>query len=190
MKWDLTAIGQICDGTVSGEAVIESVSIDSRTVALGGLFVAVHGEMHDGHDFIEEAQHQGAGAVIAEVGRLGAGPGVEVGDTLEALRLLAVAHRQKIACPVIAVTGSSGKTTTKDLIAAVLGLGTHASPRSFNNEFGVPLTILGVPDDATTVVVEVGSRGRGHIAHLAETLLLKLRITHCKDLIDDEDLRL
>jgi len=170
MKWNLTAVGQICDGTVFGKAVIESVSIDSRTVASGGLFVAVHGGMHDGHDFIEDARRQGADAVIAEVGRLGAGPGVEVDDTLEALRLLAVARRQEIACPVIAVTGSSGKTTTKDLIAAVLGLGTHASPRSFNNEFGVPLTILGVPDHATTVVVEVGSRGPGHIAHLASAI--------------------
>ena len=170
MKWDLKTAGRITGGTVFGDAVIDSVSIDSRTIAPGGLFVAVRGDMHDGHDFIEQARLQGAGAVIAEVGRLGAGPGIEVSDTLDALRTLAIARRDEISCPVVAVTGSSGKTTTKDFIAAVLGTGTHASPRSFNNEFGVPLTILGVPDDATTVVVEVGSRGPGHIAHLGPAI--------------------
>jgi UDP-N-acetylmuramoyl-tripeptide--D-alanyl-D-alanine ligase len=144
MKWDLETVGRICGGSAVGEAFVESVSIDSRTITTGGLFVAVRGEQHDGHDFIEEARRQGASAVVAEVGRLGAGPGVEVIDTLESLRGLAIARRDEITCPVVAVTGSSGKTTTKDLIAAVLGVGVHASPRSFNNEFGVPLTILGV----------------------------------------------
>lgn len=166
MKWDLKTVGRICGGSVVGEAVVDSVAIDSRTVARGGLFVAVQGELHDGHDFIADARRQGAVAVVAEAGRLGDGPGVEVGDTLEALRRLAIARRDEITCPVIAITGSSGKTTTKDLLAAVLGAGTHASPQSFNNEFGVPLTVLSIPDDATTVVVEVGSRGPGHIAHL------------------------
>ncbi len=170
MRWDLARVARICDGRERGAAVIDSVSIDSRTVESGGLFVAVVGENHDGHDFIGEARAAGAVAVMAEDGRLPDGDGVEVADTLTALRALGMARRREIACPVIGVTGSSGKTTTKDLIAAALGSGAHASPQSFNNEFGVPLTMLGVPDSATAVVVEIGSRGPGHIAHLGPVI--------------------
>jgi len=170
MRWDLAQVARICEGRELGAAVIDSVSIDSRTVASGGLFVAVIGENHDGHDFIGEARAAGAVAVVAEDGRLPGGDGVEVADTLVALRSLGMARRREIDCPVIGVTGSSGKTTTKDLIAAALGPGTHASPQSFNNEFGVPLTLLGVPDAATAVVVEVGSRGSGHISHLGPVI--------------------
>ena len=170
MRWDLAHVARICEGRDRGAAVIDSVSIDSRTVAPGGLFVAVVGENHDGHEFIAEARAAGAVGVVAEDGRLPDGDGVEVADTLAALRALGMARRREIGCPVVGITGSSGKTTTKDLIASALGSGTHASPRSFNNEFGVPLTMLGVPDAATAVVVEVGSRGAGHIAHLAPVI--------------------
>jgi len=167
MRWDLAQVGRMCSGRVQGQAVVESVSIDSRTVAQGGLFVAVRGDNHDGHDFINEARAAGAGAVVAEAGRLDDGSGVEVADTLLALRALGSARRDEFECPVIGVTGSSGKTTTKDLTAAVLGGGVYASPRSFNNEFGVPLTILGAPDATDVLVLEVGSRGPGHIETLA-----------------------
>ncbi len=170
MRWDLAHVARICEGRERGKAVIDSVSIDSRTIASGGLFVAVVGENHDGHDFIAEARAAGAAAVVAEDGRLSGADGVEVADTLAALRALGIARRLEIACPVIGVTGSSGKTTTKDLITAALGPGAHGSPQSFNNEFGVPLTMLGVPDSATAVVVEVGSRGSGHIAHLGPVI--------------------
>ena len=170
MKWDLAHIGRVCGGEVHGEGVIDSVGIDSRTIASGGLFVAVRGEHHDGHDFIAAARDAGAAAVVAEIGRLGRGIGVEVVDTLESLRVLGVARRDEIDYPVIGVTGSNGKTTTKDLIASVVGSGAHASPQSFNNEFGVPLTMLGAPDRATALVVEVGSRGSGHIAHLGPAI--------------------
>ena len=170
MRWDLAHGARICEGRERGKAVIDSVSIDSRTIASGGLFVAVVGENHDGHDFIAEARAAGAAAVVAEDGRLSGADGVEVADTLAALRALGIARRLEIACPVIGVTGSSGKTTTKDLITAALGPGAHGSPQSFNNEFGVPLTMLGVPDSATAVVVEVGSRGSGHIAHLGPVI--------------------
>ncbi len=170
MRWDLDYIGRICDGEVHGKAVVGSVGIDSRTVEPGSLFVAVRGERHDGHDFTTAARAAGAAAAITEIGRLVGGIGVEVTDTLEALRALGAARRGEIDCPVIGVTGSSGKTTTKDLIASVLGPGTHASPRSFNNEFGVPLTLLSAPDEATVLVVEVGSRGSGHIARLGSVI--------------------
>lgn len=167
MKWTLSDVAEACGGEIQGIAEVDSVSIDSRTVAPGGLFVAVAGDRHDGHDYIAAARTNGAAAVVAQVGRIDDGPGVAVNDTMDALRLLAERRRSELTAPVIAVTGSSGKTTTKDLIAAALGPGTHASPHSYNNEYGVPLTVLGVPDDASAVVVEVGSRGAGHIAALA-----------------------
>jgi UDP-N-acetylmuramoyl-tripeptide--D-alanyl-D-alanine ligase len=167
MKWDLSDVAAACAGAIQGSAEVDSVAIDSRTVAPGGLFVAVLGDHHDGHDFIASARSKGASAVVAQTGRLDDGPGVAVADTMDALRRLAEHRRSEITVPVVAVTGSSGKTTTKDLIAAALGPRTHASPNSFNNEYGVPLTVLGVPDDAHAVVIEVGSRGPGHIAHLA-----------------------
>jgi UDP-N-acetylmuramoyl-tripeptide--D-alanyl-D-alanine ligase len=88
---------------------------------------------------------------------------------LQALLDLAIRRRAELAIPVVAITGSTGKTTTKDLIHAGLG-GSWASPRSFNNEIGVPLTVLGTPPDATALVVEVGSRGKGHIKWLTEAV--------------------
>ncbi len=170
MRWDLAYIGRICAGKTRGDAVVTSIGIDSRTVAPGCLFIAVRGENRDGHEFIEASFAAGAVAAMTVAGRLGDRVGVEVDDTLEALRALGEARRTEFECPVIGVTGSSGKTTTKDLIASVLGPGTHASSRSFNNEFGVPLTLLSAPDEATALVVEVGSRGSGHISHLGSAI--------------------
>jgi UDP-N-acetylmuramoyl-tripeptide--D-alanyl-D-alanine ligase len=129
--------------------------------------VAVRGERFDGNDFAADAAAHGA-AVLVERSRLPAGAfGVEVDDTLGALARLGERRRSEIIAPFVAITGSSGKTTTKDMTAAALGAGTHAAPRSYNNEVGVPLTVLGTPDDASAVVVELGSRGAGHIAALA-----------------------
>lgn len=172
MRWDLARIAEACRGTAVGEATVRSVTTDSRAVGDDAVFVAVRGENHDGHRFISDAVTSGAVAVVAERGRLPVGvAGIEVDDTIEALRRMAIARRKELAVPVVAVTGSSGKTTTKDLTGAVLGIGAHTSPHSYNNEFGVPLTLLATPDDATALVVEVGSRGPGHIAHLAEAIL-------------------
>lgn len=89
---------------------------------------------------------------------------------MQALARLGAKRRAEMSVPVVAITGSTGKTTTKDMTAAALGPGTHAAPRSFNNEVGVPLTVLGAPDDATALVIEVGSRGAGHIAALADVV--------------------
>jgi len=167
MKWDLGVVAAATGGTASGAGTITSVVTDSRRADSGVLFVALQGEHRDGHDFAGEAAAAGA-AVMVRYGEIPAGAtGVEVDDTLVALRRLAEQRRDELAMPVVAITGSNGKTTTKDLLAAALGSGTHKSPQSFNNEIGVPLTILGAPDDATCLVVEVGSRGVGHIALLA-----------------------
>ena len=167
MKWDLATIARATGGTAHGNAEIERVVTDSRDAAPRALFVAVRGERHDGHDFAAQAADAGSAVLVERGRRPEAASGVEVDETLTALARLAVLRRSEIDTAVVAITGSSGKTTTKDMTAAALGPGTHAAPRSYNNEVGVPLTVLGTPDDATSLVVEVGSRGAGHIAALA-----------------------
>ena len=154
-------------GVVRGDAsiVVTGVTTDSRDVTAGDCFVAVRGEYFDGHAFVEAATAAGAVASMVLADAPAHGTQVVVGETFAALRDLAAAHRATIERPVVAITGSTGKTTTKDLLGAALP-GAWASPRSFNNEIGVPLTILRTPDDARYLVVEVGSRGLGHIASL------------------------
>jgi UDP-N-acetylmuramoyl-tripeptide--D-alanyl-D-alanine ligase len=160
--------GAVHDGdpatVVSGPA-----GVDSRTVLPGGLFAAVPGEQHDGHDFAAAAVHAGAAAVLAArpVGQ----PAVVVDDVVAALgRLAATVRRRLTGLHVVAVTGSSGKTSTKDLLAQVLErLGpTVAPPGSFNNEIGLPLTVLSADERTRYLVLEMGARGAGHIRDLAE----------------------
>jgi UDP-N-acetylmuramoyl-tripeptide--D-alanyl-D-alanine ligase len=125
--------------------------------------VAVAGESFDGHKFAGDALDSGAVAVVVDAASgTDVAPRIVVADTLAALRDLAAKRRAELTAPVVAITGSSGKTSTKDLLAAALP-GAWASPRSFNNEVGVPLTVLQTPDDCRYLVVEVGSRGVGHI---------------------------
>ena len=157
--------GQILGGD-PGTAVT-SYSVDSRTISPGALFVALRAE-RDGHDFVGDALDRGAaGAVVArpvEGHRL-----VLVDDTAAALTALGAAARERLAgVPVVGITGSTGKTSTKDLATAALAAAgpVGASPVSFNNEIGVPLTLLSAPDGAAAVVVEMGARGIGHIAAL------------------------
>lgn len=121
----------------------------------------------DGHDFIDAAVAEGASAYLTHKPPT-SGVGVEVADTTAALRDLARAARARIPGPVIGITGSVGKTSTKDLLAGAMGqaMHTHASTRSFNNEIGVPLTLLNTPDDAHAAIIEMGSRGIGHVAEL------------------------
>ena len=166
---------------------LDGVSIDSRTVAPGNLFVPLVAE-RDGHEFIPAALAAGAGGYLRQAGPTGGdgdgdgdGPGgsavspadgvavIEVADTAAALTGLGQLARTRIEGPVIGITGSVGKTSTKDLIAAACGSSfvTHASEKSFNNELGVPLTLANAPADAEVVIIEMGARGVGHIAELA-----------------------
>jgi UDP-N-acetylmuramoyl-tripeptide--D-alanyl-D-alanine ligase len=147
------------------DTVIAGVSIDSREVVPGQLFVPIVAE-RDGHEFLESARSGGAAACLTS--RLVPDwPAVRVADTTEALTSIGRAARRRLRS-VIGITGSVGKTTTKDMLAAALGACgvTHASHQSFNNELGVPLTLANAPADADYVVVEMGARGVGHIAHL------------------------
>jgi UDP-N-acetylmuramoyl-tripeptide--D-alanyl-D-alanine ligase len=150
---------------------IDGVQADSRVVEPHQLFAAIRAE-RDGHEFVRAAFERGAAAALVERTSLDmlAGPSarfVVVEDTMAALVDLARVARARLP-RLIAVTGSSGKTTTKDLVSAVLGRrGPHVrSDKSFNNELGVPLTLLNAPDDAWSGIVEMGARGVGHIAHL------------------------
>lgn len=167
LDWTLADVASATGGTLVGVAStpVVAVGTDSRNVAPGELFVAVRGVRFDGHDFAAAAMAAGAAAALVEVGGAAVSPRVEVDDTSVALRDLAVRRRAQLAAPVVAVTGSTGKTSTKDLLASALPAA-WASPRSYNNEVGVPLTVLGTPPDARHVVVEVGSRGTGDITWL------------------------
>ncbi len=157
---------------VGPDVVVSGVSIDSRTVAQGELFVPVVAE-RDGHDFISDALAAGAAAyLMAQSPRGETAPqgstAVEVDDTAAALAELGRFARSRFDGPVVGITGSVGKTSVKDMAAAAIGAVrlTHASPMSFNNELGVPLTLANRPESAEAVVVEMGARGKGHIAWL------------------------
>ncbi len=177
LGWSLRQVAEATGGTVHGDAdpeapLVASVGVDSRAISPGQLFVAVAGERFDGHDFVEVAVASGAVAAVVRRGeswRAGLAR-VEVADSADALRDLAALRRSSLRVPVVAVTGSTGKTSTKDLLAVSLP-GAHASPRSYNNEVGVPLTVLGTPDSARHLVLEVGSRGRGHITWLGAAVV-------------------
>jgi UDP-N-acetylmuramoyl-tripeptide--D-alanyl-D-alanine ligase len=173
LGWSLADIAAGLSGSLIGDGLVRiaSVGIDSRDVAPDSLFVSIRGETFDGHAYARDAYAGPACAVVVERGRCqDIETRIEVDDTLEALRQLGVMRRRELDVPVIAITGSTGKTSTKDLLAAGIE-GSWASPRSFNNEVGVPLTILSTPDDATALIVEVGSRGAGHITWLAPVVL-------------------
>jgi UDP-N-acetylmuramoyl-tripeptide--D-alanyl-D-alanine ligase len=169
LAWTLQTVAEIVGGRLDGdpEVTVAAVSTDSRLVAPGALFVALEGEHFDGNEFAAAALAAGAVAILVRTG-VGRGlqPRIEVEDTLVALRDLGARRRSELDMPTVAITGSTGKTSTKDMLASIL-LGAWSSPRSYNNEVGVPLTVLSTPPEAQFLVLEVGSRGRGHIGWLA-----------------------
>src|SRR5215467_9300942 len=144
---------------------------DTRTIEPGDLFVALVGEKFDAHDFLREAASKGAAGVViskpAAAQRLGI-PAYLVSDTLVALGALGTYRRRAWNKPVIAVVGSNGKTSTKDLLRAALGsvLEVHATSANLNNLVGVPLTLLSIPDAADVAVVEMGTNQPGEVPRL------------------------
>ena len=155
-----------CGCLVGPDVEIDGVSFDSRNVRPGQLFVPLIAE-RDGHEFIAQAIERGAAAYFTSVPAAG-GTAIEVPDTLRALMALAGAQRGTFGGPVIGVTGSVGKTSTKDLAWAALGASrqTWANERSFNNEQGLPTTLLNTPDGTEVLMLEMGMRGFGEIAEL------------------------
>jgi UDP-N-acetylmuramoyl-tripeptide--D-alanyl-D-alanine ligase len=162
-------VAAVLDGELHGPDVeIDGASVDSRRLTPGELFVPVVAA-RDGHDFVDGALAAGAAAYLTARDPVG-GTAVRVGDTSAALWTLGSHARDLLVDRVVAITGSVGKTTVKDLAAAGLaaGLRTHATPSSYNNELGVPLTLLAAPDGVEAVVVELGARFPGDIARLRE----------------------
>lgn len=174
------AIGGETESGLSDIATFASISTDSRTVKPGDLFIALRGNNFDGHNFLTTAVDKGAMGIIAA--RDAANPFlkripkqylhvtlIRVDDTLKAYHNIARLACRKIGAKVVAVTGSTGKTTTKDMIGSVLSqIGkTAASAENFNNEYGLPATILSADSDTEFMVLEMGMRGAGQIADLA-----------------------
>ncbi|NMO05184.1 UDP-N-acetylmuramoyl-tripeptide--D-alanyl-D-alanine ligase [Gordonia sp. TBRC 11910] len=170
MHFTASDIAAATGGELIGpNTTVTSAAIDSRVLTPGQLFVPIVAE-RDGHDFIATAVAAGATAYLTS-NDAEPTPGVaaiRVADTAVALADLGRAARRRIPGRVVGVTGSVGKTSTKDLLAGVLASTFHtaASEKSFNNELGLPMTLFGAPDDTEAVVLEMGARGIGHIATL------------------------
>jgi UDP-N-acetylmuramoyl-tripeptide--D-alanyl-D-alanine ligase len=179
MRWTIAqvagALGVRAGAGLDPVARVAGVSIDSRTVRAGELFVAVHGPRHDGHDFVAGALERGAlAALVAESqsGRYAQGirdRSIVVADTFEALKQLARSVREAWGGKIAGVTGSVGKTTTKEILAALLGskLRILKSEGNFNNEYGLPLTLFRLDDTHQAAVLEMGMSRRGELARLA-----------------------
>jgi len=156
------------DGALS----INNVSIDSRTIRVGALFIAIKGHNFDGHDFIDEAVQQGAKAVIVsksiKVNNFSGITLIKVHSTVKALGQIARYYRQQFPIHVIAITGSAGKTTTKSLLAAILKTRKRVlvNQGSFNNHIGVPLTLLKIKSSHQIAVIELGTNQPGDIRWL------------------------
>ena len=169
----LREIAEAVGGELSGDpaaVVTGAVTVDSRTVARGDLFVALPGERVDGHDFLGAAGAAGAaGALVARADRVL--PCVVVADPLTALGRLATEVHGRLTARglrTVGITGSSGKTSTKDLLGQVLAAAapTVSPPGSYNNDIGMPLTVLSADEQTRFLVLEMGARGPGHIARL------------------------
>ncbi|MGA8026480.1 MAG: UDP-N-acetylmuramoyl-tripeptide--D-alanyl-D-alanine ligase [Bryobacteraceae bacterium] len=158
------------DSGVLDEIRARGWSIDSRTAASGDLFFAIKGERYDGHVFVEGVMKAGAvAAVVSEAAAIGIGPLLEVSDTVRALQQAAHWARRQWGRPVVAVTGSAGKTSTKDIVAQLLStrLRVGKTIGNFNNHIGLPLALLRIPEDAEVGVLEMGMSHAGEIRHLA-----------------------
>lgn len=163
----LTQVADVVGGTVhdaTSDVWVTGAAIDSRRVAPGDLFVALPGERVDGHDFARAAFDNGAAAVLAS--RPVGVPAVVVADPAEALARLARWYKSTLRARTVGITGSQGKTSTKDLVAQVLTGNVVAPVGSYNNELGLPLTVLRADDDTDFLVLEMSARGTGHIAWL------------------------
>ena len=176
MKLPLSRIAEFvsASGSYDGNVIAQRYSIDSRTIQPGDLFFAVKGERLDGHDFVEQAFSKGAVAAVVRKDQLGKylvnTPLLQVDDTLVALQTLAAAVRRLWGKSLIGVTGSTGKTTTKEAIAHVLSSRFRVlkSEGNFNNHFGLPLTLLRLEPEHDAAVIEMGMSHAGEIAALAK----------------------
>ena len=160
--WTSDEIARVTGGTASAQFEVTGVTFESREVGAGDLFVAMPGTVHDGHKFVDAAFASGAaGAIVSPPVE---GPHVLVADTFEALRALGRAARERCAATILGVTGSVGKTSTKEALYAALDRcrpgKVHRSVKSYNNHTGVPLSLARMPRDAEFAVLEMGMNNK------------------------------
>lgn len=180
------------------DKVIQNVCTDSRKIKTDDLYIALIGEVFDGHDFVNLAIEKGAAAIIVSknIDVLQDIPIIIVENTQQALWDLATYYRAIMAKPVIAITGSVGKTSTKDMVATTLGakLNIHKSQGNFNNHIGMPMTILGLEEEHDAIVVEMGMRGLGEISALTNIakpnigMITNIGISHIERLGSQENI--
>ena len=167
--WTSEEIARATGGTASAAFEVTGVTFDSREVGAGDLFIAMPGTVHDGHEFVDQALCAGAAGLI--VSRPVAAPHVLVEDTAKALQDLGRAARERAKATIVGVTGSVGKTSTKEALFAALERWrpgrVHRSVKSYNNHTGVPLSLARMPRDAEFAVLEMGMNNPGEIAALA-----------------------
>jgi UDP-N-acetylmuramoyl-tripeptide--D-alanyl-D-alanine ligase len=176
MERTLATVAEAVQGKlVGGDARFDAVCTDTRTLERDALFVAIRGERHDGNRYVADAASRGAVGALVSMRSDAALPQVEVADTRVALGRLAQAWRASFTIPVVAVTGSSGKTTVKELIAAILRVGEAGRARNLcvtrgnlNNDIGLPLTLMRLSSEHDAAVVELGANHAGEIALLAQ----------------------
>jgi UDP-N-acetylmuramoyl-tripeptide--D-alanyl-D-alanine ligase len=197
--WTSAQLGAATGATVAPDISISGVSIDSRTLEAGDLFVALKVE-RDGHDFVADAMARGAAAALVsrDIAGVAGEKLVKVGDTLQALEALARARRAQVSAKIAAVTGSVGKTSTKEALRHLLGLqgATHASAASYNNLWGVPLSLARMPGAARYGVFEIGMNHPGEITPLTAqvrphvaivTMVAPVHLEHFRSVADIAD---
>ena len=176
-KLSIFQIAEFASASVSGgdgNVSIDKISTDSRTLKRGELFVALRGENFDGHKFVEAAVKTGAAGAIVDLGWKGKVPDnftvIRVEDTLQAYQTVAANYRKSLSLRVLAITGSNGKTSTKDFAAAVLGRRFRVTKTqgNFNNHVGLPRTMLEATSQDEVAVWEIGMNHPGEVAALAK----------------------
>ncbi|HEV1285555.1 MAG TPA: UDP-N-acetylmuramoyl-tripeptide--D-alanyl-D-alanine ligase, partial [Bryobacteraceae bacterium] len=170
MEIELREVARMLGLSIGTEKIVTGWSIDSRTIEPGDLFFALRGPNHDGHEHVNAALEKGAVAVVVDRDVEARGPVLRVEDSLDALQQVAKAARRTWAGSVVGVTGSAGKTTTKDVIAEMLAteMKTAKTVGNLNNHVGVPLSLLRLDENARIAVIEMGMNHAGEIRHLAE----------------------
>jgi len=166
-------------GRLVGENVhINGLSTDTRSIQQGDLFVALQGENFDANNFVAQAHDKGAIAALVSKDVAVDMPYVKVDDTLDALTVMARAQREQLGIPLVAITGSNGKTSVKEMLASILGLSKQvlATEGNLNNQIGVPLTLLKLTKEHDIAVIEMGASHQGDIAHLCDIALPNVAI--------------
>ncbi len=168
MELQLAEIAALLQAEYNGdEGVVNSISIDTRTLKAGALYIAIKGERFDGHDFVKQAEQAGASALLVEKKLVSELPQLLVEDTRLALAEIAGVWRDSMPVKVVGVTGSNGKTTVKELMATILSVadGTLFTQGNLNNDIGVPLTLLRLQLEHRYAVIEMGANHLGEIAY-------------------------